>query len=317
MMDTKQVPATTTTDHAITPLPKPKALPESIQKKPLAETIQSKQPDSTNTAVTDNQDTQRPSEKVKVEIAEVETPKEAKQSEKEPEEAPQRKRRPQKKIAFSRPYLTRKITIKSMQARRVFFRELHRALSGLYVIDVVLSVIDDAKSSKAVKSAVKSYIDEATNKIEAETERLDSLIASNEITTAISYSREEEVEIKIFSPEFNWYINILNKLDNLVYKTDLLWLTGVISQQDRSNVIFGWQKKLIKMGRQIKHDSQRAMNAAQRKGQGDKVQEILESRQASVVVGDSDKTTLADTVKITKNDDIKKDNDLIEKMKGE
>ena len=82
----------------------------------------------------------------------------------EVQKKPQRRPR----MAFSKPYLTRGVVLNSMQTRRVFERELFRALSGLYTIDVVLSVVGDVETSKSVKGVVKSYIAEVSDKMTEE-----------------------------------------------------------------------------------------------------------------------------------------------------
>ena len=192
-MDTKQQPVTTTNLAATTKLPVPTAANSAEPKKPTQSPEIAQENVQATAAITDNQAKQPLPEKVQIEVPEVESTGQKK----EEKGNQQKKRRPLKKIAFSRPYLTRKITIKSMQARRVFYRELHRALSGLYVIDVVLSVLDtlndNKDDSKLVKGVVKSYIDQTTEKLDIEIERLNCLIGANNITATLGYSIEEEL----------------------------------------------------------------------------------------------------------------------------
>ena len=84
-------------------------------------------------------------------------------------------------------------------------------------------------------------------------------------------------------------------------------------QENRAAIIFDWQSKIMTLGRRIKNDAQRAYNSAIKGDQKEEVNEALLSKSASIIVGDESKATLADTVKISDDEDKKKDEEVIKK----
>jgi hypothetical protein len=173
--------------------------------------------------------------------------------------------------AYSRPAFDRRITIQSEQAQRVFEREFPRVVSALYAIDVILRIIGDDHEIDEIESVVGTMIGECAKDLQNEKARIDKVREDNGITSLPCYSNPEQVEVRIVSPQVAQFAALLQKMDDLMISLDALWLCGVLSNKQRSDGVYQWQQRLLRLGRRIVAIERRARVSAGKRGKGAEV----------------------------------------------
>lgn len=191
--------------------------------------------------------------------------------------------------AYSRPEFNRTIKIKSEQAQRVYEREFTRVVSSLYAIDVILRIIGDDDEVDQVEQAVGKMIGDCAVEAEAAKIRYDKLRDDNGITDLPDYSNPREVVIRIVSPQVSQFVAVLQKMDELMISLDALWLCGVVGNKARSDGLYQWQQRLLRLGRRIVSIERRARISAKKRG---KEVEVLE---ATGEVAENPESAPADT----------------------
>jgi hypothetical protein len=175
--------------------------------------------------------------------------------------------------AYSRPAFDRRITIQSEQAQRVFEREFPRVVSALYAIDVILRIIGDNKEIDEIESVVGAMIGECAKDLQNEKARIDKVREDNGITSLPRYTHPEQVEVRIVSPQVAQFVALLQKMDELMISLDALWLCGVLSNKQRSDGVYQWQQRLLRLGRRIVAIERRARASAGKRGKEAEVRE--------------------------------------------
>jgi hypothetical protein len=178
-----------------------------------------------------------------------------------------------KNRAYSRPVFDQRITIQSEQAQRVFEREFPRVVSSLYAIDVILRIIGDDREIDEVEGMVGAMIGDCAKDIQNEKGRIEKLREDNGITASPRYTNPEQVEVRIVSPQVAQFVALLQKMDELMIALDALWLCGVLSNKQRSDGVYQWQQRLLRLGRRIVAIERRARASAERRGKDSEVRE--------------------------------------------
>jgi hypothetical protein len=195
-----------------------------------------------------------------------------------------------KNRAYSRPVFDQRITIQSEQAQRVFEREFARVVSSLYAIDVILRIIGDDREIDEVEGMVGAMIGDCAKDIQDEKGRIEKLREDNGITASPRYTNPEQVEVRIVSPQVSQFVALLQKMDELMIALDALWLCGVLSNKQRSDGVYQWQQRLLRLGRRIVAIERRARASAGRRGKLAEVREAtgdpVEGTEINVSISD-------------------------------
>lgn len=195
-----------------------------------------------------------------------------------------------KNRAYSRPVFDQRITIQSEQAQRVFEREFARVVSSLYAIDVILRIIGDDREIDEVEGMVGAMIGDCAKDIQDEKGRIEKLREDNGITASPRYTNPEQVEVCIVSPQVSQFVALLQKMDELMIALDALWLCGVLSNKQRSDGVYQWQQRLLRLGRRIVAIERRARASAGRRGKLAEVREAtgdpVEGTEINVSISD-------------------------------
>lgn len=195
-----------------------------------------------------------------------------------------------KNRAYSRPVFDQRITIQSEQAQRVFEREFARVVSSLYAIDVILRIIGDDREIDEVEGMVGAMIGDCAKDIQNEKGRIEKLREDNGITASPRYTNPEQVEVRIVSPQVSQFVALLQKMDELMIALDALWLCGVLSNKQRSDGVYQWQQRLLRLGRRIVAIERRARASAGRRGKLAEVREAtgdpVEGTEINVSISD-------------------------------
>jgi hypothetical protein len=174
---------------------------------------------------------------------------------------------------YSRPVFDQAVTLCSEQAQRVMAREFTRVVSALYAIDVILRIIGNDHEIDEIESVVSAMIGECAKDLQNEKARIDKVREDNGITSLPRYTNPEQVEVRIVSPQVAQFVALLQKMDELMISLDALWLGGVLSNKQRSDSVYQWQQRLLRLGRRIVAIERRARASAGKRGKEAEVRE--------------------------------------------
>ncbi len=179
------------------------------------------------------------------------------------------------KTPYSRPTFEQSFTLHSLQAQRVVQRVLRRTVHALYGIEVILRIIGDEKAIDEVDGIIRDAVTHAASELEQEQSRLNLLMEENGIDETPNYTHPYTFTAKISSPQIGQFIGLIRKLDAVMIARDTLWLTGVISNQQRADGNFDGQQKLTLLARHIIDIETRARQSANSQGKQEEVEAVV------------------------------------------
>lgn len=195
---------------------------------------------------------------------------------------------------FSDPAYIRKLSLSSSQSQRVYDRSFNRVSYALFQIDVTLQIITskigDRNAIDAMETKIRELIEHVSKDLEGEVARCKKLLDDNGITEMVSYSKPREVDVALTSPQAIQFARLMAQLDELMLLTDTLWLNTVFNSRQRTDAIYVWQQRLIKLASRIIGEKNRARAAAKRAGLSSEVDE-----QAPEMEAEEDEELDADT----------------------
>ena len=175
-------------------------------------------------------------------------------------------RRQRTRKQYSMPFVTNTLTLKSLHAQQAFDRGFQICQEAIYTLSVILRVIAPEEQAIQVEEAVDRELASVAKDIKTELDRLATYAETNGVEFAgVQYSLPREVTPQITSPRSVQYLNLLRSLDTLVERIDTLWLAGIVKDKERSQVIFNWKRRILRLYGTIRNLVFRAMASAQRK----------------------------------------------------
>jgi hypothetical protein len=183
--------------------------------------------------------------------------------------------------AFSRPVFDQSFAIQSEHAQRLLDRGFHLVVRALYGIDAVLPIIGEEAATAEVETLVTRLIATCATELQGERARLEKLCEDHGIGERPRYTHSEEVKVRVSSPQVAQFAALIRALDALLIVMDALWLTGVLTNQQRADGTYAWRRRVLRLGREIIAIERRAQAAARVRG----VAEASESASAGVSDG--------------------------------
>ncbi|MBT3205219.1 MAG: hypothetical protein HOM14_03845 [Gammaproteobacteria bacterium] len=174
----------------------------------------------------------------------------------------------------SRATIERTVEFQSLQAQRVIDRSFMRLKGSFYSISVVLHILTD--SDETVQE-IDDYIDEKFIEIEQdlidEQSRIKVILENDGIDTDVKYSNPRKYKLLIDSPRANNFLRLVSQLDKLMLLMDSAWIFNGISDVQKKQESYKWQRRLMKFAAQIINLEIRARDAATKKGKEQEVNE--------------------------------------------
>jgi hypothetical protein len=175
---------------------------------------------------------------------------------------------PDRKPAFSRPVFDQRFAIQSEHAQRLLERGFHLVVRALYGIDAVLPIIGEEAATAEVEALVTRLIATCATELGAEQARLEKLCEDHGVAERPRYTHPEEVRVRVSSPQVAQLTALVRALDALMIVMDALWLTGVLTNQQRADGAYAWRRRVLRLGREIIAIERRAQAAARARGVG-------------------------------------------------
>jgi hypothetical protein len=153
---------------------------------------------------------------------------------------------------YSRPAFERSLKLETEIAQRFVEREYPKVEYALYHFEVVLRVMGDAERADYLEKLAVDMVDTCLKAIEKETQRINKLRQDNGILDRPVYGHPGIHRILIASPLGHQFLALVQQLDELMISLDALWLLGVLSNQQRANAIYQWQRIMLRLSRRIR-----------------------------------------------------------------
>lgn len=167
---------------------------------------------------------------------------------------------------FSRPVFDQSFAVQSEHAQRLLDRGFHLVVRALYGIDAVLPIIGEEAETAEVEALVTRLVATCAAELQGEQARLEKLCEDHGVAERPRYTRPEEVKVRVSSPQVAQFAALIRALDALMIVMDALWLTGVLTNQQRADGAYAWRRRVLRLGREIIAIERRAQAAARARG---------------------------------------------------
>lgn len=152
---------------------------------------------------------------------------------------------------YSRAAFQITVDLRSETAQRMIEREYERVAVVLYHLSVVRRITASEEEADVIEMEVRALISSVRDAVEKEIARLSKLRADHGIQIEPQYTHPSECQLKITSPLANDYLVIIQSIDEVIMHVDSLWLAGVLTNAQRANAVFLWQRTILRLGRLI------------------------------------------------------------------
>jgi len=152
---------------------------------------------------------------------------------------------------YSRAAFQITVNLRSETAQRMIEREYERVTVVLYHLSVVRRIIASEEEADVIENEVRALISSVRDAVEKEIARLSKLRADHGILIEPQYTHPSECQLQITSPLANDYLVIIQSMDEVIMYVDSLWLAGVLTNAQRANAVFLWQRTILRLGRRI------------------------------------------------------------------
>ncbi|MBB3268329.1 hypothetical protein FHW79_006004 [Azospirillum sp. OGB3] len=186
---------------------------------------------------------------------------------------------------YSTPVVHKTLELKTHQAQQVESRILATTMSSMYITEVVLRIIGDAKEAEAVSEIINTYLKTEEEELRAAIARLEAVHTSGMVEIAPEYSKPISKPLDVSSPQAMRFLLLLEGYDKLIRLVDSLWFAGLMDGKQKATATWEWQRRLVRLGNAVIALERRARAAAVRKNKGEEVRNI---------VGDTETATVAE-----------------------
>ncbi len=146
------------------------------------------------------------------------------------------------------------ITKQSQEAYKRSYDVLSKAHVYIGVISRVtnkVTISDREDQASQAEDMLNGLYDTLAKELKLEDERLGVLLEESGIDDQANYSSPKVITVAIRSPQDTRFLSLLSLLDTMVSKLDTLWLTGVMTNQQKVNASVIWKRRVIKTANRI------------------------------------------------------------------
>ncbi|AFL73451.1 DUF1845 domain-containing protein [Thiocystis violascens] len=173
----------------------------------------------------------------------------------------------------SRPVFDRQIRIHSEYARRlVSLRQFRPTMTALYGIDVILRIVATDEEADQFETVITQRLEELSVAILAEREHWQLELERHDLLKARPrYTHPVDLKVQIASPHIGAYTHLILELDQVMIAIDTLWLSGLLSSKERTEIEVTWRNRLGRAAQSFIELHRYAYDEAKRRGQRDAV----------------------------------------------
>jgi hypothetical protein len=175
---------------------------------------------------------------------------------------PKSKSKYPKQRPFARQYspsessavMQRGLTLKSLQAQRIFKSHFDPGSSAIYYIVKMMKILKAPPSLiQSTKAELLTIVNELEQELDAELARL-SPILEGELYDSVAYTKPIEVVARFHTPLAGRWLSLIQKLDQVVECIDTLWMGShpdYIDDDTQLEAVTMWQNKVGALGKAI------------------------------------------------------------------
>lgn len=181
--------------------------------------------------------------------------------------------RPSRAYRHSRPVFDRQIRIHSEYARRlVSLRQFRPTMTALYGIDVILRIVATDEEADQFETVITQRLEALSASLLAERERLQLELERHDLLTSRPrYTHPVDLKVQIASPHIGTYTHLILELDQMMIAIDTLWLSGLLSNKERTEIGITWRNHLARAAQSFIELHRYAYDEAKRRGQSEAV----------------------------------------------
>lgn len=170
----------------------------------------------------------------------------------------------------SYPLFETVVNLQSAPAIRIMNRYHSRVSYALLNADAILrdAIIRNRVSEEAVnqlEETIEQLLEPVSVDINHAIERNSVVMKENNITLVPEYTNPKSFQVRVRSPQFLSFIQIITNLDTLMVQLDALWFNRIVSNKRRSEEIYQWQRRLAKLSNRIIHFERQVRQSGQNK----------------------------------------------------
>lgn len=165
----------------------------------------------------------------------------------------------------NRGFITQSVVLGSHTAQIIFAQTYSRTESALYSLGVVMRNIapDNAKDEadrvlELIDQRMESYCVEIANEIK----RLNVLLKHHGIRDQVQFSAPQSVTAQISSPQVAKYLSLVRDIDKIISRMTLLWVHGVVSNQELGKADRRWVANYRRWSLQLRSVNRSALRSA-------------------------------------------------------
>ena len=172
-----------------------------------------------------------------------------------------RKKRPERE-PNSVPVVSRNVTLGSQQGFNVYRRTFDVTSEAFNQLGIVLRILtSDDKIVKTAEEFVMKKMTECEEHFKSELSGIKELLAQEGIAGKPEFTHPRQVTAKVTSRQSGTYLRLIIKMDEMIGNLALLWISGVLTDQQYRDTFFKWQSKLQTLSSEIRGEARRAMRA--------------------------------------------------------
>lgn len=153
----------------------------------------------------------------------------------------------------SHPLFETVVNLQSSPAIRIMDRYHERVAFALLNADAILRYKVNEEAVDQLEETIEQLLLPVNTDINNAIERNNVLMNENQITLVPEYTNPRSFDVRVRSPQFLSYIQIVTNLDTLMIQLDSLWFNRVVSNKKRSEETYQWQRRLAKLSNRIIH----------------------------------------------------------------
>lgn len=176
---------------------------------------------------------------------------------------------------ISVPTLTRNVSIQSTQGKKVMRRAFPRTSAALYHIDVIMRIIAEEEEVQKVEAVIETMFSDVEKELLQALEERKREVADLGIEELPEYTNGVKEQVRVQSPGCGRFLNLVVRMDQLIGLQDALWLNGEMTNKQRNDNAFYWQKTLNGLGAKLVQLQSRARAAARAKGKEAEVNDAV------------------------------------------
>lgn len=167
---------------------------------------------------------------------------------------------------LSNPTMVRNVSLSTLQAHRVYLRTMRYVSNSLFNLGVILHIIGDGDTADETEKKARDAISTVSNEIDVALGQCKILFEQYGIENLVEYTHLISAEVSIQAPLTLKFVDLLEKMDELIRYIDTLWMQGEMPSSDRAHNNAAWQRRLTKLANEIIAAERRAHASAVSKG---------------------------------------------------